>query len=214
MLIKHFYHVWAGGAWATPAAEHAQALVDAAFPVRPVIGLVGQDADRHIARCWLAEHNWDVVTEADYGFEQVTLKALWEWAQACQEPAVALYAHTKGALQDPGRTNTTWRQSMTRHVVGDWLKCLALLESHDAAGCHWRTAEEMPGLAESGTAGVFAGNFWWATAEYLRKLPAPPAPAEQRHEAERWLGLANPRVAELKPGWPLFGADGILGVHH
>lgn len=214
MLIRHYYHVWAGGAWAPPVKEHAEALLDAAFPVRPLIGLVGQEADRRIARDWLSQHNWDTVIEADYGFEQVTLAAIREWALQCDEPAAVLYAHSKGALQDPGRTNTVWRRSMTQYVVGDWRKCLALLESHDAVGCHWRTVTDMPDLAESGTAGVFAGNFWWATASYIRRLPPPPAAAEQRHSAERWLGQGNPDIVDLFPGWPLFGPDGVLSSRH
>jgi hypothetical protein len=46
----------------------------------------------------------------------------------------------------------------------------------------------------------FAGNFWWASADYLGKLAAPSM--ANRWEAEKWIGTGKPRVCDLIPGFP------------
>jgi hypothetical protein len=47
---------------------------------------------------------------------------------------------------------------------------------------------------------MFGGNFWWANANYLRTLP--PLRYKDRFDAETWIGLGNPLVHDLLPGWP------------
>ena len=73
----------------------------------------------------------------------------------------------------------------------------------DAVGCHWLTAEQFSSWAPQefpdGTP-FFGGNFWIARCDYLRTLPEPST--RSRFDAERWIGLGDPRVLDLNPGWP------------
>lgn len=49
----------------------------------------------------------------------------------------------------------------------------------------------------------YSGNFWWATWDWLRRLPYP-CPANTRHDAEMWIGRADdgafPRAINLREG--------------
>ena len=208
MRIRHFYHVYAAGGWKDAVAEHAIALGQAGFRSPVTIGLVGDKDDRFRARERItAQFRWegaplpDTWIEADAGFEQVTLAKLHEYARSCRGEEAILYAHTKGALSNTP-LNEHWRRSMTRHVVGDWMKCFLLVQSgYDTAGCHWLTPErhnDPP--AYPVTTPMYGGNFWWARTGYLRRLPEPGT--DYRHQAEEWVGLGNPRAADLLPGWP------------
>jgi hypothetical protein len=72
----------------------------------------------------------------------------------------------------------------------------------DAVGCHWLTAEQFPWAAQEFPEGTpfFGGNFWMARCDYLRRLPEPST--RSRFDAERWIGLRDPKVLDLNPGWP------------
>lgn len=203
--IRHFYHVYAGGAWAEPAREHAAALVAARFTGHITVGLAGPAQDRAIARTYLAARFADLHgspvdwAEWDTGFEQTTLTALHQWAQASPGDAIVLYAHTKGAYNQTD-WNAAWRRSMTLYVAGGWQECAGILaDGYDTAGCHWLTPEQYPD-AENVPSPFYGGNFWWARAGYIATLP-PPAGAA-RHDAELWIGLGSPRAYDLLPGWP------------
>jgi hypothetical protein len=207
MEMRHFYHIYAGGAWSEPVREHADALGEAGFPGAVTVGLVGPPEDRVRARemtsLRLAEAGVrvpDVWLEADAGYEQLTLSAVRDFAVA-NPGYVILYAHTKGA-RDNSEWNACWRRSMTRRVVGGWRLCAGLLaDGHDTVGCHWLTPErdnDPPDYPV--TTPMYGGNFWWATASYLAKLPAPGT--ESRFSAEEWVGLGGPRAYDLLPGWP------------
>lgn len=204
MKIAHFYHVYAGGAWAPAAFEHAEALAAAEFPARPQVGIVGEDRDREVVRDWAQAEGWEVVAEAEKGYEQVTLNVLRAWAADAPAGARVLYCHTKGAMNDHQGANTNWRREMTARVVGEWQIIQPLLDRRDAIGCCWKNQAEFPNFMGPETAGHFAGNFWWATAAYLRKLP--PVEAGARHKAETWIGRSRPVVADLMP-WIVYLLD-------
>lgn len=53
---------------------------------------------------------------------------------------------------------------------------------YDLTGVNW---------GEPGTG--FGGNFWWASAEHIRKLPEP-KPDRDRNVWETWVGQGNPTV--------------------
>lgn len=192
-MIRHYYHVWADGAWEEPLYEHVTALEIAALDCAITVGVVGSEPNRIAVLVAMGELVGAV--EADAGYEQVTLARLHE--DACAHPDdVFLYTHTKGAYH-PSSLNTQWRRSMTRHCVLDWHRCVELLRDNDAAGCHWVHTRATPEDDYS----IFAGNFWWATGRYLATLPSP-ALWDDRFEAERWVGRGSPVVADLRPDWP------------
>jgi hypothetical protein len=205
--MRHFYHVYAGGAWAAPVREHIEALSEARFPGPVTIGLVGPPGDRNIAREMITLrftgaglHPPDTWIKASTGYEQLTLTALRDYAMKSTDDEPVLYAHTKGARHSC-QCNAYWRRSMTSHVIGDWRRCVHFLSSHDAVGCHWLTPQEHHDPPErSVTTPYFGGNFWWARSGYIRCLPV--LDNTSRFGAESWIGQAGPRVCNLLPGWP------------
>jgi hypothetical protein len=99
------------------------------------------------------------------------------------------YVHTKGAsncrvgVSDLIQNNIrSWRDLMCQHVM-DYKTCRLLLDSgYDAVG---------PLLRQDG-APHFAGNFWWATSDHLRKLSLPSREdLNNRNMAEQWVCTAK-----------------------
>lgn len=190
MEIRNFYHLYLDGdaAWRDIADEYADVLRLAEFPAEPVVGLVGKD--RGDARLWVDGHRWRVGAEADTGFEQVTLAALQTALGSMPDDTAVLYTHSKGAMRNMVLEDQ-WRRSMLWHLVFGWQHCVDLLQSHDVVGCHWRWDNH------------FAGNFWWARADFLRKLRVIDPAETDRYLAEMWLGEGHPeRVANLVEGFP------------
>lgn len=206
MQVKHFYHVFCAPRWRSIAEEHVAALRESGGTWEMTVGLVGAGEDRAAARSWWTQQvPGTEFIEADAGYEQVTIRALHAWAKQAGPAEPVLYCHTKGTTHEYTREKLgsihgiMWRRSMTRHVVTDWQHCLELLEDHDAVGCHWT----LPGEYTVGIVTVtphFAGNFWWAKAGYLAALP--PVSDESRFHAESWIGLGDPKIADLRPGYP------------
>lgn len=191
--IVHAYHVWAAGDWERPAQLHASAMRAAGLaPDYLLIGLVGPPAQRGRAAAWFWDQGLSPTlefTEAETGFEQVTLSALRSWA--CSDTGLAdvavLYAHAKGAYNISPVTEDH-RAIMTEAVVGRWREAAVLLDRYDAAGCFWEPGPD---------GGCFTGNFWWATRGYLARLPEPDTSA--RAMAEAWIGQGHPRACDMRP---------------
>lgn len=202
MNVAHFYHVYSGEGdlWRDPVAEHMGALEDAKFDGYFGVGIVGSPESWDHVRYQLNHlRRPDEESCVERGWEQHTVSMLRAYAQ--ENDGAVMYAHTKGAA-NARVFQDQWRQSMTQHVIKGWRNCRdALASGHfDAVGCHWLTAEEFPHVKVETDYPMFGGNFWMATCEYIRTLP--PVPMERRHEAESWIGLGNPRVLDLLPGWP------------
>jgi hypothetical protein len=171
MDLAHFYHAWCNGDWEHPVLEYCAAV--GGEPVH--LGLVGGPQERANVAAYVGSRNRDVkvVAEERYGWEQVTLVQVAAYA-ACHGGAV-LYAHTK--------SDRDWRVKMMEDVVLSRARCLARLEEgYDVAGTYWRMEPDPH----------FSGNFWMATCAYIRTLP--PIRHTNRHDAEKWIGLGNPRA--------------------
>ena len=187
--LRHFYHVWAAGQYREAVAEHGAAMRAACLDVVPEVGIVGTTSEITRAVAWLGVHlgAFRLVTTAESGFEDVTLSALRRAARLAEPDTAFLYAHTKGAMSGSPRS-AVWRREMTDVCVGLWEDCTFALFTVDAAGCRWM-----------GDRRIFAGNFWWARAGYLRSLP--PVRADPQG-AEDWLGSGPVTIADLLPGLP------------
>ena len=183
-----FLHVWSAGAWQEPVTEILAALHASDFPGTIHVGLVGPQESR--LRALNALGDVQVAAEADSGFEQVTLAPLYEYAQTHDD--ACLYCHTK-ASSDPSPWKVAWRHSMIEHVVTRWADALRGLEAGaDLAGAHW---------IDDGTPPHFSGNFWLASAAYLRTLP--PCATGDRMDAEFWVGQNEPSTFNMRRGNPM-----------
>lgn len=198
----HFYHVWADGHWKVPVHDHLKALRESRFDGSVHIGISGSplnrdDVKRYVSKFWSPDA--DFCAEADVGYEQVTITALQEYVHREGTEPYVLYAHSKGAFEE-SVARDAWREAMTDPLVRHWRLTLSCLQDRDAVGLYWLTPEEFSD--RNITSPFFGGNFWWATAAYLRTLP--PVGTSSRFDAETWIGLGNPKVLDLQPGWPPF----------
>ncbi len=202
-LIRHYYHVFAGGAWPEPVRHHIAMLGRYRLATEMTVGLVGAPPDREKARemVLLRTRNQrlpDPVRwlEADDGYEQLTLRQIHVDAHQVPGDSAVLYMHTKGAYVNTEH-NALWNWSMTRELIGEWKHCVGLLTDHDVVACHWIKAPERD---HPGQPMIAAGNFWWARAAYLRQLPPPDNTT--RWAAEDWVSQGDPVVYDMLPGWP------------
>jgi hypothetical protein len=116
-----------------------------------------------------------------------------------------LYLHSKGAT-NPSEMSTRWRNCMMRNLVSNWRSCIESLDHVDSVGCHWQGPPLTPP-----TQHIWAGNFWWATSDYLRTLPSLMTAqriglsgvdsVDSRYEAEVWIGNGPklPTIRDLHP---------------
>lgn len=115
-----------------------------------------------------------------------------------------LYHHSKGVTQiEHGRHDPEYkahqRRTMERGVVWNWKQCVQDLErGYDAVGTNWVDPITRPVLPGR----FFAGNFWWARADYLAQLPPLPETAKaytmaEREQAEHWIGSSRRRPMVL-----------------
>lgn len=198
MRLGHFYHVYADGAWEPIVFGHIDALTNSHL-IQDLdffrVGIVGTEENR--ARVKDALPFAEVVVEADKGWEQVTLNVLHETAKTFD--GAIFYAHTKGAWSQSALADA-WRISMTYDTVTRWRACVDALARVQAAGPYWLTSHE-PEHKEHRY--FFAGNFWWARADYLRTLPRPLTAT--RFQAEGWVGLGDPTVSNMREGYSYWG---------
>lgn len=188
--IRHYYHVYADGAWQEPLAEHMEALQSSGLldEIQHVnVGIVGSP-DNRLAVC-VALINlgipFVIVAEADEGWEQVTLNVIYYDSQILSS-AYVLYAHTKGAANPEYPIQAPWRRVLTKWNVTHWRDNVAALDSGaGSSGCIWMLPENRAHL----NWGFYAGNFWWARSDDLART-SPPV-CGTRWDAEVWIGSLN-----------------------
>lgn len=202
MKVAAFYHAYLDNeVWPAMLAEYQQAL--RSFDGEIVVGAAGAHAGQQELRQRLSGEDGTTVVTVDPTSERGTMELVRAWALTYPDQAI-VYAHTKGASQ-PTEFNDRWRRSMTHHVVEGWGHCRSVLEEgYDAVGCHWLHPDAF-GESTMGAVPFFGGNFWMARCSYLATLP--PVSTEDRWASERWIGLGQPRIVDLAPGWP---GDGVF----
>lgn len=146
--------------------------------------------------------------------ETITLRRIWQEACLHDRKEAVLYFHAKGitALNKTILLNEDyanfvhyvhWRRFLEWAVLERQTTCRQLLETFDTVGanfCMWPSPH-------------YSGNFWWANADYIRKLPDPTElkwfhllshdypiikQSPQRMMGELWLGShKHARMASL-----------------
>jgi hypothetical protein len=195
--LTHFYHLYVDGHYEQPLEEHMSAMESSGLLYELedfYVGLVGSPENRATAKKLVPGV---VIAEADAGWEQVTLSALHHYSK--ENDRFVFYAHTKGACSNDDFAKR-WRSAMTNATVTKWRECIEALESVDCSGPYWILSDE-PEHEEHNM--FFAGNFWWATTDYLRRLPS--LRYDNRFRAEGWIGLGEPTVRVTHEGYPFWG---------
>lgn len=141
----------------------------------------------------LCEHQDDVRY-----FETPAMRLIERLARRGSKPI--LYLHSKGVSYDPaskgGRVYHEWRKLMMRELVAEWRDNLDALtrggpdgESLDVIGVNWWKTRG---------SNHFSGNFWLASAEWLRALPKFETYYRDRYSCECWIGVVpGARVRSL-----------------
>ncbi|MFZ5829148.1 MAG: hypothetical protein ACOY3P_03635 [Planctomycetota bacterium] len=223
-----FYHVCAAPGWQAMAEEQLAALECSGLHQSQGFGGLHVSIVGERQTCeyrwpeYLAALSWHQDRER---YEFAALDLAYEWALR-QPISDLLYLHTKGVTRPADWSATPWRHYMQWGVLERWRECTQALEAgYDLAGVEWQP-EGWPYNARPETqrvrvaSGFFAGNYWWARAEWIRRLP-PPQTLERtnRWDAEAWLGKqAAPVVACLhntrrRGGQHAFLADPGFGRH-
>jgi hypothetical protein len=156
-------------------------------------------------------------------FERAILNLMRQDCQNAQQKKqvnYVWYIHSKGVSNkhqtDHLKTHIrTWRKSMEAVVVWNWESCVKKLsqENYDTCGVYYtnRIVNKYH----------YAGNFWWARASYIAKLPplnvVAPSNFNLYVEPEMWLCLRSPRACSffpLTPGYilPNLAAHGLKPV--
>lgn len=128
-------------------------------------------------------------------FEGQTLKAI--WSHQFEPDARILYMHNKGATSNSPYV-AAWRETLNHEMITNWTKCYGLLHHYDVVGISDSHVIRSNSV-------ITSGNFWWATAEYLSKLPDPidstqyldkhhPGDHDYRYCFERWITSGNPKL--------------------
>ncbi len=134
------------------------------------------EARRHGIELIVAEHLDDV-----RHFETPAIHFMERLARTSDAPI--LYLHGKGVTHDPddanGRIYHEWRRLMMRELVDKWHVHARDLIRHDAVGVNWWTADGK---------NHFSGNFWLASAAWIRKLRSFAGYFADRYSCETWIG--------------------------
>lgn len=176
------------------------------------VGINGGEESKAIAKLAIPMKAQTIFHGLESRAENLTIIMIEEWVKTHPDWNV-LYFHSKGATHTDEQYSAftkTWRDTMMKYLVRDWWKCIADLQLVESVGCHW-----MQGMAD-GTQNLWAGNFWWATSDFLATVPtmflrdrikeSGIAAAESRFEAEVWIG--NGRLPTVKQYLPN-GGEGV-----
>ena len=220
--LVHHYHLYVPDGGERLAAsiwqEHVAALSASGLGgrlTRMETSLVGGDLDLPPPPCPHA------IVRFPAGHEMLTLARLQAAAVTSDPGTCFLYCHSKGVTHGTGSAeaalNTQWRQAMLAHVVHGWRDAVAPLAAGraDIAGGFYLEPRvwqhHHPGF---GATPYFAGNFWWATADHLRRLPQMSVDGD-RYLAEVWIGLAPHRAfSRSRNVWPSTSRCRRLRIAH
>jgi len=108
----------------------------------------------------------EIIRINENNFEYPTLQSLYDFVK--QENCYVLYFHLKGVWSSyKGQASldavNSWRNCLEYFNIEKWKNCVQKLEEgYDVVGSLYNYNEKEP---------LFSGNFWWASSEYIKKLP-------------------------------------------
>ncbi len=184
-MTRIYLHVFARNHYYDIAVEILTWIKRSGLNAPITIGLIG-DAHAETELYELAgvlELETEIVRTDENTFEYHTLSLLWSDAHRARYEK-CLYLHTKG-VTSASPTYTKWRHIMLDALVCAWRDRLRDLEAHDIVGCFF--LDYWPCLA---------GNFWWATADWIRELTAPQKSSD-RFAFEKWVCTGQNRTPRL-----------------
>ena len=188
-----FYHVAVMAVWNKIVEEQMDALrANGLIDANMTVGIVS-DSETNLYCGGKNTKTINVGKVNDYEFP--TLKLLWDHCRQNPDDRV-LYFHTKGASKNIMNGPTGhWRAYLMEYMIGNWKRCLRDLDNYDVTCVEWTEGSDLIRFGSNlDIPGFSAGNFWWARADYINKLPDPMTlDTKCRWNAEGWIGLGNPK---------------------
>jgi len=160
-------------------------------------GINGGGESEHVAENVIPEKATLTLHGLQSKSENLTIVMIEDWVKTHPGWNV-LYLHGKGCSHAPDsdyyrNVSAPWREAMMSDLVVNWRQCVTDLETHDVACMVW--------LSEQGwdkSQHYAAGTFFWATSDFLAKLPSiylrdrirqdGIGALASRFEAEVWIG--------------------------
>lgn len=96
----------------------------------------------------------------DSSGEMDTLCLLWDLSKLYPNSHF-LYLHGKGVSKKHNNNVKAWKNYMEHFLIEKWAECVKKLNEHDTCGVNLQNYPSM----------CYAGNFWWATGDYIKNLP-------------------------------------------
>ena len=211
--IAIFYHTYFGGGSFPVTFDNSIRIVSEqlgamqvygllAAAAKVVVGVSGSVQDFMIMQSAVPER-CEVVHHTQGVGELPTMKLMQDFCK-CNPEYYICYLHTKGVIHNGSPVFEAWRKCMERVVIANWKDCAKSLElGYDSAGAHWLTPGMYPIIGE---VPYWGGNFFWATANHLNKLPPIDIHAD-RYQAEVWIGKSKkwPKVRDYAKHFPMGG---------
>ncbi|RFC39882.1 MAG: hypothetical protein DID89_2727547549 [Candidatus Nitrotoga sp. CP45] len=193
--IIGFWHIGAIGDCFRIISEQYRKLKESGLydaSEKIVVGFVGgKNREQELNIPILEDPKFEVfVTEDPRDYEFPTLARVWKEAQENEESFLCYYLHTKGAssVATPREDATNaWREYMEYFNIEKWEDCATVLKEYETCGVELQCEQSH-----------YSGNFWWATSEYIKKLPNGYEfwrnHKDERIWAEFYLCLAHPKA--------------------
>lgn len=211
--IAVFYHTYFGGGSVPVNTNNAIRIVSEQLGAMKVCGLldaahkvvvgVSGDVTDFMVMTGVVPEGVDLVHNTQGIGELPTMKVMQDYCK-CNPEHYICYLHTKGVIHNGNPTFEAWRRCMERVVILKWKECARSLEcGYDTVGAHWLTPSQFPFI---GPVPYWGGNFFWATAEHLNKLPPIDIHAD-RYQAEVWIGKSKkwPKARDYARHFPMSG---------
>jgi hypothetical protein len=166
--IVGFWHIGAVGDWRRIIREQYSKLRGSGLygaSEKIIVGFVGgATRERELDIPLLGDPKFELFATADVeDYEFPTLARLWQEAHDSPDSFLCYYFHTKGAslaATPRQRPANAWRRYMEYFNIEKWEDCAAVLNDHDTCGVELQCESSH-----------YSGNFWWATSDYIKKLP-------------------------------------------
>lgn len=214
--ISIFYHIWSPANtdyWRFLVDEQLKRLYNHKLDKHANIYCAISGPSANIIEKYVSLHNWIKiieVSENDQEYEGLTLKHLFNHVKEVESIESVMYFHTKGISHLSGQSSlcsipgidnermfravNSWRHQMEWGVIDQWKAALEKLIDNQVVGVNY-CITPWPHMS---------GNFWWATADYIRTLTHPTLdeyafdPNDfgniNRMKYEKWIGTGNPKV--------------------
>jgi len=186
--IYGFYHVAAiGGRWRFVVNDQVRKITESGLydKTRKIfVGVLGDIGDYKFPPKFKIAYQSNNFGE----YEFPTLRILKSFCES-NHPCKVWYIHTKGVSigskdGKAWRLRNMWRVEMEDAVIVRNDECIKALNDCDTCGLHLF-------LCPLSGKKYYAGNFWWASSEHIKKLPPIDdfgACLENRYWAEGWIG--------------------------